>query len=177
MDIPRLGVKPELQLPAYTTVTAMQDPSGVCDLHHSSGQCRILNPLSEAWDRTCNLSVPSGIRFCCATMGTPLLSFLITVLNCQYFLNPPRLDLSFPLMRFLISYITEDYRLSSVIFLLQLQTYPHTPTSTVLMCWGTRCPFPVRDHIYFHISQDCSILFSILLHFPFPSLLILDFPP
>ena len=26
MEVPRLGVKLELQLPAYTTATAMQDP-------------------------------------------------------------------------------------------------------------------------------------------------------
>ena len=36
--------------------------SNVCDLHHSSIQCWILNPLSKARDRTCNLTVPSWIR-------------------------------------------------------------------------------------------------------------------
>ena len=40
-------------------------------LHHSLGQCHILNPLSEARDQTCNLIVPSQIHFCCATPGTP----------------------------------------------------------------------------------------------------------
>ena len=35
MEVPRLGVKPELQLLAYTTATAMRDPSRSCDLHHS----------------------------------------------------------------------------------------------------------------------------------------------
>ena len=34
-------------------------------------QCRILNPLSEARDRTCNLMVPSRIPFHCAMKGTP----------------------------------------------------------------------------------------------------------
>jgi len=34
MEIPRLGVQLELQLPAYTTATATQDPSHVWDLHH-----------------------------------------------------------------------------------------------------------------------------------------------
>ena len=43
----RLGVKSELQLPTYATVTAMLDPSCVCDLNHSSQQCQILNPLSK----------------------------------------------------------------------------------------------------------------------------------
>ena len=48
MEVPRLGVKLELQLPAYTTATATQDPSHVYDLHHSLQQCQILNSLSEA---------------------------------------------------------------------------------------------------------------------------------
>ena len=38
------------------------DLSHICDLHHSSQQRRILNPLSEARDRTRNLMVPSQIR-------------------------------------------------------------------------------------------------------------------
>ena len=29
------GPQVELQLPAYTTATAMQDPSHVCNLYHS----------------------------------------------------------------------------------------------------------------------------------------------
>ena len=53
------------------TATATSDPSCVRDLHHSSWQLPILNPLSEAWDRICNLMVPSQIRFHCATTGTP----------------------------------------------------------------------------------------------------------
>ena len=52
MEVPRLGVKSELQPSAYTTALATPDPSRVCDLHHSSGQCQLLNPLSEARDRT-----------------------------------------------------------------------------------------------------------------------------
>ena len=31
MEIPRLGVKLELQLPAYATAIGTRDPSGVCD--------------------------------------------------------------------------------------------------------------------------------------------------
>ena len=38
VEIPRLGVESELQLPAYATATAMQDPSRVYDVHHSSQQ-------------------------------------------------------------------------------------------------------------------------------------------
>ena len=68
----RLGVESELlQLPAYITATATSDPSRICDLHHSSQQCQILNPLGKARDRTGSLMVPSRIRFCCAVTGTP----------------------------------------------------------------------------------------------------------
>ena len=55
MEVPRLGVKSELQLPAYTTATATRDLSHVCDLRHSSWQCWILNPRSKARDQTCVL--------------------------------------------------------------------------------------------------------------------------
>ena len=62
MEIPRLGVESGLQLPVYATATP--DQSHVFHLHHSSGQCWILNPLKEARDQTSNLVVPSQIRFC-----------------------------------------------------------------------------------------------------------------
>ena len=66
MEVPRLGGWWELQLLAYTTATAMLDPSLICDLHHSSWQRQILTPLSEARDQTRNLTVPSQICFRCA---------------------------------------------------------------------------------------------------------------
>uniref|UniRef100_A0A8D0X0H8 Protein unc-13 homolog C n=1 Tax=Sus scrofa TaxID=9823 RepID=A0A8D0X0H8_PIG len=50
---------------------ATPDLRHICDLYHSSQQCRILNPLREGRDRTHDLMVPSWICFCCATMGTP----------------------------------------------------------------------------------------------------------
>ena len=51
VEDPSLGVKLELQLLGYTTATATQDPSHVCDLQHSSQPCQILNPMSEARDQ------------------------------------------------------------------------------------------------------------------------------
>ena len=72
IEVPRLGVWLELQLLTYTTATATADPSRVCDLYHSSRQCWILKPLSEARDRIQNLMVPSQIHFCWATMRTPI---------------------------------------------------------------------------------------------------------
>ena len=50
MEVLRLGVQSELLLPAYTRAIAMPDPSSICDLHHSSQQCQILNQLSEVRD-------------------------------------------------------------------------------------------------------------------------------
>ena len=76
MEGPRLGVESELQLPAYPTATATQDPSHICDLHHSSQQRQKLNPLSEARDQTGNLMVPSWIHFLCARTGTPAFLFM-----------------------------------------------------------------------------------------------------
>ena len=48
VEVPRLGVESELELLAYATATAAWDPSLICDLHHSSWQSQILNPLSKA---------------------------------------------------------------------------------------------------------------------------------
>ena len=45
MGVPRLGVESELLLPAYARTTATPDLSRVFDLHHSSWQRPILNPL------------------------------------------------------------------------------------------------------------------------------------
>ena len=50
MEVPRLEVKSELQLAAYTIATATPDLSHVCNLYHSSQQSQILNPLSEVTD-------------------------------------------------------------------------------------------------------------------------------
>ena len=44
------GVELELQLPAYVTAIASPDLSHIRDLHHSSQQRWILNPLSKARD-------------------------------------------------------------------------------------------------------------------------------
>ena len=71
MGAPRLGVQLGLQVLAYITAIVTWNLSHISDLHHSSWQRRILNPLSEARDRTFVLMDASQIRFHCATMGTP----------------------------------------------------------------------------------------------------------
>ena len=48
MEFPRLGVKSGLR---FDMAWQMPGPRRICDLHHSSWQPRILNPLSEARDR------------------------------------------------------------------------------------------------------------------------------
>ena len=63
VEVPRLGVQSELQPPAYTTATATGDLSLICDLYHSSRQCQILNPLSEARGRTHVLTDTSQVCY------------------------------------------------------------------------------------------------------------------
>ena len=52
MEVPGLGLRLELQLLAYASATAMQDPSHICHLCCRVQPHRILNPLSEARDQT-----------------------------------------------------------------------------------------------------------------------------
>ena len=51
-EVPRLEIESELHPPAYTTATAMPGLSYIYDLHHSSRQDWIPNPLSKARDPT-----------------------------------------------------------------------------------------------------------------------------
>ena len=63
----------QLQLPAYTTATATQDPNHVCNLYHRSRQYQNPYPLSDARDRTSILKATIQIHFHCTTVGTPIL--------------------------------------------------------------------------------------------------------
>ena len=74
MEVPRLGVESELQLPAYATATATQGPSRVCSLYHSSWQCQIPDPLREAGEGTHIRMATGQICFRC-TQQEFLLSF------------------------------------------------------------------------------------------------------
>ena len=77
----------------------MPDLSWVWDLHHSSQQCRILNPLSEARDPTGILMDTSWVYYHWATMGSPyyfnccldpLNWFLVTFLSLKQKLKRPK---------------------------------------------------------------------------------------
>ena len=61
MEVPRLEVESKLQLLTYTTATATQDPSHICDPCHSLQQRGILKPLSEDGDQTCVLMDTSQV--------------------------------------------------------------------------------------------------------------------
>ena len=73
-EVPRLGVKLELQMLAYTTAT--WDLSHVCYLHHSSWLCHTLNPLNKARYQTASSWILVGFITHWDTMRT-LLSFVI----------------------------------------------------------------------------------------------------
>ena len=51
MEVPWARGRTELELLAYITAMATQDPRCICDLHHSLRQHWSLNPLSKAGDR------------------------------------------------------------------------------------------------------------------------------
>ena len=72
MEIPKLGVKLELQLVAYTTATETWDLSQSSTYTTVPGQHLIPNPLSKARVQICILMDTSQIHFCCTTMGTPV---------------------------------------------------------------------------------------------------------
>ena len=67
MEVPRLGVEPELQLPAYATATAMPDPT-YTTAHGNTGSLTHW----ESMDRNHNLMFPSWIYFHRSMMGTPV---------------------------------------------------------------------------------------------------------
>ena len=58
---------------------ATQDLSHIRDLHHSSWQHGILNPLCEVRNRTCILMVPNWVHQPLSREGSSLNGFLITI--------------------------------------------------------------------------------------------------
>ena len=95
MEVRRLRVQLELQLPAYLTATAMQGLSSVWDLPHNSQQRQIPHPQTEARDWTHILVNTSRVHYQWATTGTLPLSifkwiifyFALSYMNSSYILN------------------------------------------------------------------------------------------
>ena len=65
MEVSRLGVESQIGATAagISTATATPDLSYICNLHHSSWQCQILNLLSEARDQT-HILRDTGLVIC-----------------------------------------------------------------------------------------------------------------
>ena len=87
MEVPKLGVKSELQPLAYATATAIATPdlSRISDLHHSLWQHQTLNPLSRARGQTCILMDTSWVLNLMSHNGNSTWEFLIEN-GCQEFL-------------------------------------------------------------------------------------------
>ena len=75
-EVPRLGVKSELQLPAYITATARPDPSHIAAYTTAHGNTQILSPLSKTRDRTASSWILVGFFTAGATTQTPFLYIL-----------------------------------------------------------------------------------------------------
>ena len=74
MEVPRLGVTSELQLPVYTPAT--QDPSHICDLCCSLWQCRSLTHWAKPGVEAASSWILVGFLTHWATTGTPRLLLL-----------------------------------------------------------------------------------------------------
>ena len=93
MEGPRLGIESELQLPACSTATATatQDLGHICNLHTSSQQRHIRNPLSRAVDQTPILMDTSRVFNPLSHNGNSLVVFCLFV--CLFVLkNGLRVD-------------------------------------------------------------------------------------
>ena len=104
--------------------------SHICNLHHSSRQHWILNPLSEARDWPFILVDASQINFCCATTGT-LVNVVLDVLFPYCLVS----QFSFSLWSFFhleCSYI--------VYFNLMLKLKHFLPLKFVFIQVGWKCP-------------------------------------
>ena len=77
MEVHRLGAELVLQLLAYTTATATQDPSHVCDLHHSSGNAGSLTHWVRPGIELVSSWILVKFLYYWATMGTPKCKVLL----------------------------------------------------------------------------------------------------
>ena len=71
MEVPRLGVKSELQLLAYATVTATQESSCICDYTTAQGNARSLTHPARPGIEPTSLWILVGFINHWAMMGTP----------------------------------------------------------------------------------------------------------
>ena len=123
MEAPSLGTESKLQLPAYSTATAIQDPSRVCKLCHSSQQCQILNPLSKARESTRILMDTSKVCNPLSHNGNSLLFHFKCHISSFSFRNPPHLSYfseNYPLLTFLVTIVFRHLSVMLVLLVLPL---------------------------------------------------------
>ena len=90
LEVPRLGVKSELQLLAYAPATAISDPpdlSFIFELHCNSWRHQILNPLSGARNRTCGIMDQLDLLLLSHNRDSTLVLFLPLLTNTVMFFN------------------------------------------------------------------------------------------
>ena len=147
MEVPKLGFKFELQLPAYATATATPDPSHVYDLHLSSWQHQILDPLSEVEDRTHIRMDTNQIRFQCATIRTP------TILSLCFFSDAVGVWKKFLLYFLITIFIHFIFYQSIVAVQYKLQVY-------CMIIYNFKCYTPIYSYIILAIFP---VLYNISL--------------
>ena len=140
MEVPKPGVKSELQLWAYTTATAMWDPSHLCNLHCSfRQQLQVLNPLGEAGGQTWILMNTSQVLNPLSHNGNSHLSSSFHSPCCTPELTPPNSQ-GMELSSFLLLHTFWKWR----------QPYLEKEGSSVLVCvfcrrqtqvWNLPLPF------------------------------------
>ena len=137
MEFPRLGVKSQLQLQGYATATTMLDLSRVCDLHYSSWQHQILNPLSGAKDQIFILMDTIQVHYLWDTTGTPSAHFLSHYYASFFFLS------CCPLFSLL------NYILLRIVVVLSRRAGDHLTTPPLFHQWekwGSTLHFPAQGH-------------------------------
>ena len=87
MDVPRPRVELELEMLASDTAAAKTDPRHICDLCRSLQQRHILNPLSEARDRTCILIETSWVLNLLSHNGNSSISYFLIYLSIFFFFH------------------------------------------------------------------------------------------
>ena len=99
MEVPRLGVKSELQPPAYARTTETWDLSHICNLHHTTahGNARSVTHWARPGIEPMSSWMLVGFINHWATMGTPYFFFYIKIdfyyaLDTNFLLLPQHLS-------------------------------------------------------------------------------------
>ena len=133
MEVPRLGVKLELQLLAYAMATAivMRDLSHICDLYCNLWQCRILNLLNKSRNQTCIL-MDTG----------PVLNLLNHKGNSTVLLSRVFLWTSFSILPFLINELWKFFDTCSLNIYMKITFFSIVKT----ILWHPKCDWEWISH-------------------------------